>query len=767
MTRIHLTSMSKGALNEFVSTELSLLPRTTRPLADILHHQTKGCPLFVKQVMMELYRQRILYPSLSRRRWVWEAGKIVGMNIPENVATFITKSFDRLPSEVVSALVVLSCFGASADISLIEVLEREIEQPLLAPLDDAVAHSVLGKRNGEFYFMHDKLQEAAYSKMKPEERCLHHHRYGLALGFVAARERNDRLLLTAVTQINHGGPKAVIDEEQAVVVAHLNLDAGGKAMDMSDYFSAHSFFDHGISYLRKDHWSEHYDLSLELYNSAAKCALMNAEHDSVKLHTEQIMQNAKCFEDKFQAISVTVTLQNWSGNAPAAVELIKSTLSKLEEALPSVVTPAVTKLYLDETKGKLAILPDETLLCFPAMVNPSKILAVELLVRLYVSLHVSGERALMLIIPLKVIQISLTYGMSAHSPSAFAQYGNYLATIEGDFVEGYRYAKLALSLMKKIPSRAQDCNIIFYSNLMRLYVEPMQSSIECYLDVYKASMKTGNPYAVASSFAYSSLCLWSGKNLNAVIVSMKNTMKESKCYKNFVVLTLLLPIFRVALRLKGESDAPAPQQDNITDAFGETFNVGESDGKYALYLHSIMFAKFSEALMFRELHEAREAVEKYFSVEQCESATPTMFFRRFYSGLVSFWVAREMNGKNGSKKWIERAIECKDEFVKLSVSASTWNFENKSFLLQAEEHFCSRNFELAETLYDAAISSSKIHKFVNEEALANELAGHFYLETGRRNRSVHYFSQAFEKYNEWGAVAKANTLIEYLDESER
>ena len=90
------------------------------------------------------------------------------------------------------------------------------------------------------------------------------------------------------------------------------------------------------------------------------------------------------------------------------------------------------------------------------------------------------------------------------------------------------------------------------------------------------------------------------------------------------------------------------------------------------------------------------------------------------------------------------------------------------YLLQAEEQFCSRNFERTETLYDAAILSSKTHKFVNEEALANELAGHFYLETGRRNRSLHYFSQAFEKYNEWGAVAKATTLTQYLDEeSER
>ena len=105
-------------------------------------------------------------------------------------------------------------------------------------------------------------------------------------------------------------------------------------------------------------------------------------------------------------------------------------------------------------------------------------------------------------------------------------------------------------------------------------------------------------------------------------------------------------------------------------------------------------------------------------------------------------------------------------YLKLCALIFTPTFA-EAYLLRAEEQFCSRNFEMAETLYDAAISSSKSHKFVNEEALANELAGHFFLETGRRNRSVHYFSQAFEKYNEWGAVAKANTLKEYLDESER
>ena len=77
-------------------------------------------------------------------------------------------------------------------------------------------------------------------------------------------------------------------------------------------------------------------------------------------------------------------------------------------------------------------------------------------------------------------------------------------------------------------------------------------------------------------------------------------------------------------------------------------------------------------------------------------------------------------------------------------------------MLHAEEQFNERNFDLAEKLYDDAILSSRKHKFVNEEALANELAGHFYLDTGRKDKSYRYFSQAEEKYREWGAIAKAN-----------
>eukprot|EP00984_Skeletonema_dohrnii_P005090 scaffold1792_cov94-Skeletonema_dohrnii-CCMP3373.AAC.1 len=332
-TNIMLTSISKETVNEMVSTTLSLLPRLTRPLADILYHKTKGSPIFIKQLMIDLYKRRLLYPSLTHRRWVWESDNIRDMEIPDSVASFIMNSFHCLPPDVLSALSVLSCFGASVSISLIETLEAEIHTPLMAPLDTAVAESIVDKRKGAFYFLHDKLHEAAYSAIGSEQRCLHHFRYGLTLGNVAVKERDDVLLITAVGQINHGGPQAVVDSEQGVAVASLNLDAGKKAMKMSDFFLAHSFFDHGISYLRRGHWEQQYDLSLELFNLAAKCALMNAEHDHLEMLIQQIMHYAQCFEDKCQAISISITLHLLSGNVLEGVKTTLGTLASLGEEL--------------------------------------------------------------------------------------------------------------------------------------------------------------------------------------------------------------------------------------------------------------------------------------------------------------------------------------------------------------------------------------------------------------------------------------------------
>ena len=95
----------------------------------------------------------------------------------------------------------------------------------------------------------------------------------------------------------------------------------------------------------------------------------------------------------------------------------------------------------------------------------------------------------------------------------------------------------------------------------------------------------------------------------------------------------------------------------------------------------------------------------------------------------------------------------------------SWNFKHKLQLMEAEEHYSSGNLNLAKESYKNAIESSRLSKFVNDEALANELAGRFYLEIGDLVSSLEHFRLAHKNYNDWGAIGKAGHLFEYTNDT--
>ena len=58
-----------------------------------------------------------------------------------------------------------------------------------------------------------------------------------------------------------------------------------------------------------------------------------------------------------------------------------------------------------------------------------------------------------------------------------------------------------------------------------------------------------------------------------------------------------------------------------------------------------------------------------------------------------------------------------------------------------------------------------LFQFVHEEALAYELTAYFYLELGEMEQSIEYFLAAHERYHEWGAFGKCNSLFEFVKSS--
>jgi PAS domain S-box-containing protein len=61
-------------------------------------------------------------------------------------------------------------------------------------------------------------------------------------------------------------------------------------------------------------------------------------------------------------------------------------------------------------------------------------------------------------------------------------------------------------------------------------------------------------------------------------------------------------------------------------------------------------------------------------------------------------------------------------------------------------------------LYDLAIAGAKTHKYIQVEALANELAAKFYLAWGKEKVAAAYVQAAYYGYLQWGATAKTDDL---------
>ena len=61
-------------------------------------------------------------------------------------------------------------------------------------------------------------------------------------------------------------------------------------------------------------------------------------------------------------------------------------------------------------------------------------------------------------------------------------------------------------------------------------------------------------------------------------------------------------------------------------------------------------------------------------------------------------------------------------------------------------------------LYDRAIDLANEHGYIQEEALANELAAKFYFDSGKQRIAGEYMAQAYYGYARWGAKAKVADL---------
>jgi predicted ATPase len=268
----------------------------------VLHHKTRGNPLFLRQLLDSLTEQGYIFVDLKQRRWSWDLDKITELEISESVLALLMSDIKRLPSDLQFGLQVAACIGSCVTESMLSYLMIGIGLNLKETLQQASQKGFMIDLAGAtmFRFAHDKIQQAAYELMSDQQRRENHMRFGLALCTQSLDNiaQDEELFFAAVNQINLGGPTAVQEPSQRKVIAELNLKAGRRSIELSDYNTAFTLFEHGISFLGDDDWTLNYQLSLDLHDAVAEVALILNKLSAVSLYSNVVFSCAVCFDDK-------------------------------------------------------------------------------------------------------------------------------------------------------------------------------------------------------------------------------------------------------------------------------------------------------------------------------------------------------------------------------------------------------------------------------------------------------------------------------------
>ena len=245
-------------------------------LAELVHGKTGGNPFFAIQFLSALAEEALLAFDHGDRRWSWDLSRIQIKGYTDNVVDLMVGKLNRLPVETQKALQEFACLGNSAEIATLSIVHGTSEKEVHSDLWEAVRLEFVVRLEGSYKFVHDRVQEAAYSLIPEELRAEAHLRIGRLLAGHTPPEKREEAIFEIVNQFNRGAT-LISSRNEREQLAELNLLAGKRAKASTAFASALIYLTAGVALLANGSWERQHELTFQLELHRAECEFLTGQ----------------------------------------------------------------------------------------------------------------------------------------------------------------------------------------------------------------------------------------------------------------------------------------------------------------------------------------------------------------------------------------------------------------------------------------------------------------------------------------------------------
>jgi predicted ATPase/signal transduction histidine kinase len=776
---IILKSLDQENLNQLVADTLSCDLLTAQPLAELVALKTQGNPFFATQFLKALYEDGLisfdrLSASGSVGGWSCDLAKVLALAVTDDVVEFMALQLQKLPIATQTAIALAACIGAQFDLqTLAIVLERSpaetaallwsgLQENFLIPTTDIYkffngSSSQLESQveaNPVYCFLHDRVQQAAYSLIPEHQKLATHLKIGQLLQQKYSELVATEKLFDIVGHLNIAkdlitGP---LDRHRLI---YLNFNAGKKARNSTAYSAATIYLQTGIELLAIDCWETQYQLTLDLYIAAAEAAYLEGNLDRMEEVADIVMRSARTILDKVEIYRIQIAALTANGKMLAAISLGRNALSQLGIEIPNVPNEAKTAAALEILAIQLEGRQIEDLLDLPVMSDLQTQMTLKLLADLGAPIFVAIP-GLYPIITATMVSLSIHFGNTQSSAIGYVNHASVLSAFLGDLETGHRFGKLALALADRMNAQEFQGRISFlFATWVQHGREIIRATIPNLKYAYVAGIESGDFISVGYGIScYFDAKLISGAELPSWEAEISSYSQDLERVKQYSAQAYLEMKQQVAQNLMTKG---CPQDRLIGAAYDETVMMPKhlQDGDRTALAYAYIY-KLMLAYLFGNYTAALENITQGEHYLQAVSGMIPIPVFHFYAALTYLKLATDRS-ESDRLDAISQANSHQEVIYQWAQNAPM-NYLHKWHLIEAEKQRLLGDRGLAIEHYDLAIAGAKEHEFIHEEALANELAAKFYLDWGKEKIAQSYAIEAYYAYSRWGATAKCSHL---------